>query len=756
MDSLPQPSPTLRAKTTWSERATGCLSAWAPISDMKLRSDEVFSLLRSRVARRMLAIFLLCAFLPICVLGGLSLWQVSRKMQSETYQRVRHASKNAGMSVLEALAIVNTELETIADSRPLRKKGEWPKRSSREALDQARLTGLTFYDEGGTPNLLFGNVCPRPILDDRMRRHLASGKALILVTQEKIASRILMAVRTGSQGSGLSLLVGEVNQVYLWDAAVRALPPAMDVSILLGSMHVLFSPLQLSQQVLATEEGGFFREHSGQFQWAGETETYLSGYWVADLGVSYLGDDWIIMASQPQSEAFSSLQRFTRLFLLTLLLMLMIVLLLSFVQIRKSLVPLARLKEGTQRVAHGDLESPVNVRSGDEFEELAQAFNSMSGNLRKQFNNLNEMGRVVRTVLTALDRTRIVEAVLDDILSVVACGWAALVLLKRNAHGEADIYCIDNTEPEAPRKFQYGCTTATDQLAVLEKTMENITEGRDGAFSSLTSSLAVRGARSFVILPIRSAQRVTGALILAYAATSAGSSEDFIRGRQLADHIASAVSNADLLNDLAQLNLGTLTALARAVDANSPWTAGHSERVTTLALQVGSAMGLSEKELDLLHQAGLLHDLGKIGVPGYILEKPGKLTDEEWAIIKEHPGKGALILEPIPAFMDVVPLVAQHHERFDGTGYPRGLEGANISLGARILAVADVFDALVSDRPYRAGWNLSEVVSFINSKADQDFDPVVVRAFLSLKLDEQDADADTAMQVFGEILRVVR
>jgi putative nucleotidyltransferase with HDIG domain len=732
----------------------GPLWVWVPIFDMRIRSGEVHSFLQSKVARRMLAIFLLCALLPICVLGGLSLWQVSRKMQSETYQRVRHASKNAGMSLLEALSVVSSELGTIGDSQVLRKKGQWPKRPSRETHDQARLAGLTFYDEQGRPKVLFGQACPRPSLTDRVRDHLVSGNALLFVRLENHSPRIFMALRTTSPGADKGLLVGEVNQTYLWDTAARALPPAMDVSILLASVKVLFSPLQLSPQVFTEREGGLFTEHSGQFQWSREKETYLSGYWVADLRIPYLTEDWIIMASQPQSEAFSSLQRFTRVFLLVLFLMLLIILLLSFIQIRKSLVPLARLKEGTQRVARGDLESLVKVQSGDEFEELAHAFNSMSGHLKTQFHSLNRMGRMVRTILTSLDRGSIIDSVLNDVRTVVQCDWAALVLLKTSAKREADTYYIDNNGREAARRFHCKCLLSAEQAKILEKTTDNIAVGPGGTFSSLTAPLAERGARSFVILPIRSSHRETGALILAYAGTSTGPREDLVRGRQLADHIASAISNADLLNDLAQLNLGTLTALARAVDANSPWTAGHSERVTAISLQIASAMGLPKKELDLLHRAGLLHDLGKIGVPGFILDKPGKLTEEEWAVIREHPGKGALILEPIPAFREVVSLVAQHHERLDGSGYPLGLAGTDISLGARILAVADVYDAVISDRPYRAGWSLHDVTALIDSKANLAFDPKVVRAFRSLNLEGPGADTLEVTQDSVKIVRV--
>lgn len=684
----------------------------------------------------MLVIFVLCALMPVCVLGGLSLLQVSRKLQSETYQALRHLSKNAGMSLLEALSIVSSEMESIADTQALREKGQWPHSPSRERYDQVRFRGLTLYDEEGRYSVLFGDSCPRPLLSDQQRNHLASGKAFIFLDKDRPIPRIFMAIRAMVKGSGTGLLVGEVNQAYLWKTISRALPAGTEVSVFLRSAHILFSSLAVSQEMLTREDETLFLKHSGQFQWNGHKETYLSAYWTINLGVVYLAEDLIIMTSQPQSVALSSLQRFTRLFLMVLLLMLMIVLLLSLVQIRKNLVPLARLKEGTERVARGDLESLVKVQSGDEFEELAHAFNSMSGHLKKQFDNLNQMGRMVRTILTSHDRARITESVLNELLAVVPCDCVALVLLKDEGHGEADAYSIDNTERGAARRFHLSCMLSNQQIMLLEKTADNITEGPDGSFSSITAPLSERGGRFFIVIPIRSSHRVIGALTLGYKEQSGGFGEDLVRSRQLADHIAAAISNADLLNDLAALNVGTLTALARAVDANSHWTAGHSERVTALSLNMGRAMGLPKKELDILHRAGLLHDLGKIGVPGFILDKPDKLTDEEWTIIKEHPGKGALILEPILAFREAVPLVAQHHERFNGSGYPLGLARSHISLGARILAVADVYDALISDRPYRPGWRLPDVIQFLNTKAGLDFDPEVVRAFRTLRLEE--------------------
>jgi putative two-component system response regulator len=183
---------------------------------------------------------------------------------------------------------------------------------------------------------------------------------------------------------------------------------------------------------------------------------------------------------------------------------------------------------------------------------------------------------------------------------------------------------------------------------------------------------------------------------------------------------------------LEQLDLGTLTALARAIDAKSAWTAGHSERVTSLALKMGQAMGLPAKSLELMHRGGLLHDIGKIGTPPAVLDKVGRLEPEEMQIMRDHVKIGVRILEPIPCFREALPMVAQHHEWFDGSGYPAGLAGENISLHARILAVADCYDAIVSDRPYRKGIPKRQALEMLSRNSGTQFDPMVIEVFMRL------------------------
>jgi putative nucleotidyltransferase with HDIG domain len=177
--------------------------------------------------------------------------------------------------------------------------------------------------------------------------------------------------------------------------------------------------------------------------------------------------------------------------------------------------------------------------------------------------------------------------------------------------------------------------------------------------------------------------------------------------------------------------------LARAIDAKSAWTAGHSERVTNLALKIGHAMDLPAKSLEILHRGGLLHDIGKIGTPLTVLDKPGKLEPEEMQIMRDHVKIGVHILEPIPCFREALPIVAQHHEWFDGSGYPAGLAGENISLHARILAVADCYDAIVSNRPYREGLPKQQAIEILKKRSGTQFDPMLIEVFTRLMVASQ-------------------
>jgi putative nucleotidyltransferase with HDIG domain len=166
----------------------------------------------------------------------------------------------------------------------------------------------------------------------------------------------------------------------------------------------------------------------------------------------------------------------------------------------------------------------------------------------------------------------------------------------------------------------------------------------------------------------------------------------------------------------------SLLGLANALEAKDPYTRGHSERVAGLARRLALAAGLSPADADTIARAGLLHDLGKIGIPEGVLRKPGPLSLEEWGTMRQHPLVGAQIVAPLEFFADGAVIVRHHHERHDGSGYPDGLRGELIPLGARVVAVADVYDALTSDRPYRARLTRTEAVRRLEEEAGRTLD----------------------------------
>ena len=191
--------------------------------------------------------------------------------------------------------------------------------------------------------------------------------------------------------------------------------------------------------------------------------------------------------------------------------------------------------------------------------------------------------------------------------------------------------------------------------------------------------------------------------------------------------------NQKLVDDLKELLINTVSAISNALEAKDSYTFGHSNRVTFYAIEIGKTIGLDEQSLSYLEFAGLLHDIGKIGVPEIILNKPGRLTEEEYSVISKHPLRGGKILSRLKNIQEVIDCVVHHHERFDGNGHPNGLKGEDIPLGARILAVADSYDAMTSDRPYRKSMSHEDAVEELKRCSGGQFDPKIVEAFLETK-----------------------
>ncbi|NTU81183.1 MAG: PAS domain S-box protein [Chloroflexales bacterium] len=261
-------------------------------------------------------------------------------------------------------------------------------------------------------------------------------------------------------------------------------------------------------------------------------------------------------------------------------------------------------------------------------------------------------------------------------------------------------------------------------------------------FVSRPELIATEGFRAYVAAPLVAQGRMLGVLELFHRAPLAPDREWLDYLDALAGRAAVAVDNAELFGrlqrshgDLALAYDTTLEGWSRALDLRDKETEGHSQRVTDLTVRLARAMGLSEHEIVHIRRGALLHDIGKMGIPDAILLKPGALSDAEWVIMRRHPVYGYELLAPISYLRPALDIPLCHHEKWDGTGYPRGLAGEDIPLAARLFAVVDVWDALCSDRPYRHAWALESVRGYIIAQTGRHFDPAVVEIFLRLTLE---------------------
>ena len=197
----------------------------------------------------------------------------------------------------------------------------------------------------------------------------------------------------------------------------------------------------------------------------------------------------------------------------------------------------------------------------------------------------------------------------------------------------------------------------------------------------------------------------------------------------MAEQLALVLFGSDLYYDLERLLINVVKSLVYAIEAKDVYTRGHSERVSQHCMRLAAHLGMNDKEKKVLQLAALLHDIGKIGTPEQILQKPGSLDDKEMNCIREHPQKGYNILKPLEKLSDSLPGILHHHERYDGQGYPAGLKGEEIPFQARLIAVADTYDALTTDRAYRFARSPREALAILEKAAVTQLDPYYVAVF---------------------------
>lgn len=360
-------------------------------------------------------------------------------------------------------------------------------------------------------------------------------------------------------------------------------------------------------------------------------------------------------------------------------------------------------------------------------------------NVKKRLHQVQALNRIENTISSSTDTRLVLNTIVEE----------AIILLDVDA---MDVYLLDETSFTLTfsegKGFNYG---RNKQLKVrlgeglagkvaLQRETTIIPDLRLHSMSPEDAELtSLERLISYIGVPIIAKGRLRG-VIQAYNRSKFNPDQEWLDLiNSLAKQAAVALENSSLFENLERSNFQLLMAYdttiegwSRALDLRDKETEGHTQRVTTLTLQLARLIGVDENELIHMRRGALLHDIGKMGVPDQILLKPGPLTPEEWEIMRKHPTYAYELLLPIQFLKPALDIPYCHHEKWDGSGYPRGLSGESIPIAARIFAVIDVWDALSSDRPYRSAWPEPKVLDYIEENSGSHFDPNVVRAFKNL------------------------
>lgn len=356
--------------------------------------------------------------------------------------------------------------------------------------------------------------------------------------------------------------------------------------------------------------------------------------------------------------------------------------------------------------------------------ELEEHKKQLETRLREQ-QVLNHIGKLLGEVLPLDEVLREILRLARDVLNFKAC---AILLPEGEDRDVLRVRAAIGYPPSIIEKIRIrkgeGITglvyrTGIPRLVEDVRKVSDYIPGVVGGRCEMACPLVVRG-------------RVLGVLDAEGETPGCFTEHQFVLFSTFASQAAVAIRNAALLERSQAVYYETISTLANALEARDRYTRGHSERVTKLAVQIGERLGLSKDELNIVRQAGMLHDIGKIGITDEILNKPAELTKKEREEIEHHPMFGSKILEQLKFLRNACHAILHHHERYDGNGYPGGLVGSDIPIVARVIAVADAWDAMTSDRPYRKAMDERQAIREIQANAGKQFDPEVVRAFLSV------------------------
>lgn len=394
-----------------------------------------------------------------------------------------------------------------------------------------------------------------------------------------------------------------------------------------------------------------------------------------------------------------------------------------------------RLVSFQYSLAQFDLSLPKSVLQRlNELTAKSVSIRESVARVEEDRSNLQALAEIGYVVNSSLDLPTVLYEVMDTIIKLTG---AQRAFLMQRVGSEMEITIARNWEHESLRPGEYEISrTVVNEVVKHGEAVVTTNAQEDPRFDKV-QSVVIFNLRSILCVPLKVKEELIGVI---YADNSVRegvfTEEDCSLLSAFANQAAVALENAQLFNDISISYDQTLEALVTALEFRELETTMHTRRVVLYSMALAQKLGLSEDQTQQLRRGALMHDIGKIGVPDAILNKPGPLSEDEWVQMRRHSSLGVDILEGIMFFQGAIDIVGASHEQYDGSGYPHGLKGEEIPLGARIFAVVDALDAITSDRPYRKAQSFDVALKEIKSKRGTQFDPKVIDAYLAIDEDE--------------------
>ena len=519
-----------------------------------MRVDPKF--FNSKVARRVFLLFIICALLPIWTLAVLSFSQISKQLERQSQRRLHQSCKALGISIFERLTFLEQQLENVSYS--LRGASAFPMQSfptmPNEGLKKG-FEGLALLTDSRRLQLIFGNIQNLSERSAEEKRHLKSGKSLLLTPLAKgDRSGIYMMRLVNAKHPEWGILIGKINPLYLWGLnEYNTLPGMTDLSVLDQTNNVIYSTLRFDASFFQRLLSEVNRSSVYHFEWETEDEAYLVSFWSLPLKFHFFHSRWIMVLTGSKDYILAPVAQFKKIFPPVVLLALLVILFLSIFQIRKTMLPLAKLKDATRRISMRDFGCMLELKSGDEFEELAASFNTMAKNLEKQFSTLAAISEIDRAILSTLDIDRIVDTVLLRLPAFSHSDCVSLTVFDRDSTERAWNYIQNGRSKDG--KIAEKTTLRPEEVQTLLEGPPIQLKDADSANAQYLKRLKAKGLKFFQLIPLLSRHRVLGIITLAYLRPPPHNQEDQMQIRQLTNQVAVALSNSQLTESLKETEM---------------------------------------------------------------------------------------------------------------------------------------------------------------------------------------------------------